>query len=135
MVGKNKKNHLSLNIDKTNFVIFHTPRVEIPEPVIVKFGRKNIQRENCVKFLGVLLDANLSWKHHINELSKKVSRILGLFYKIRHYLPLKNSETTSLLSILLFCLICNYCLESYLQVACSEITFDSKENSQGHDIQ
>ena len=38
-------NHLSLNIDKTNFVIF-----QIPEPVIVKFGRKKIQRENCVKF-------------------------------------------------------------------------------------
>ena len=53
-------NRLSLNIDKTNFVIFHPPRVKIPEPVTVKFGRKKIERENCVKFLGILLDANLS---------------------------------------------------------------------------
>ena len=75
------KNHLSLNIDKTNFVIFHPPHVKIPEPVIVKFGRK--------KFLGILLDANLSWKHHIDELSKKLSGTLGLFYKIRHYVPLE----------------------------------------------
>ena len=82
-------NRLSLNIDKTNFVIFHHPRIKIPEPVIVKFGRKKIQRENCVKFLGVLLDANLSWKYHINELLKKLSRTLGLFYKIRYYLPLE----------------------------------------------
>ena len=82
-------NHLSLSIDKTKFVIFHPPRIKIPKPVIVKFGRKKIQRENCVKFLGVLLDANLSWKYHINELLKKLSRTLGLFYKIRYYVPLE----------------------------------------------
>ena len=76
-----------LNIDKTNFVVFHPPRVKIPEPVIVKFGRKKIQRENRVKFSGILFDATLSWKHHINELSKKLSRTLGLFFKIRRYVP------------------------------------------------
>ena len=69
-------------------MIFH-PRVKIPEPVIVKFERKKIQRENCVKFWGIFLDANMSWKHHINELSKKLSRTLGLFYKIRYYVPLE----------------------------------------------
>ena len=82
-------NRLSLNINKTNFVIFHPPRIKILEPVIVKFGRKKIQREICVKFLGILLDANLSWKYHINELLKKLSRTLGLFYKIRYYVPLE----------------------------------------------
>ena len=70
-------------------MIFHPPRVKIPEPVIVKFESKKIQRENCVKFLGILLDANLSCKHYINELSKKLSRTLGLFYNIRHYAPLE----------------------------------------------
>ena len=34
-------NRLSLNIDKTNFVAFHPPSIKIPEPVIVRFGRKN----------------------------------------------------------------------------------------------
>ena len=86
MVGANR---LSLNIDKTNFVIFHPPRIKIPELVIVKFGREKIQRENCVKFLGVLLDANLGWKHHIHELLKKLSRTLGFFYKIRYYVLLE----------------------------------------------
>ena len=83
-------NRFSLNIDRTNFVIFHHPRVNIPEPDIVKFGIKKFQREHCVKFLGVLLDTNLSWKHHINELSKKLSRTLGLFYKIRACVPLEQ---------------------------------------------
>ena len=56
-------NHLALNIDKTNFVIFHSPQKKITEPVILKIGKKKIRNENCVKFLGVLLDSGLSWKH------------------------------------------------------------------------
>ena len=56
---------------------------------MIRFGRKKIQRENYVKFLGILLDANLSWKYHINELSKKLSRTVGIFYKIRHLVPLE----------------------------------------------
>ena len=80
-------NCLALNIDETNFVIFHSPSIKLPEPVIIRFCRKKIQRENCVKFLSVLLDCNLSWKYHINELSKKLSRTIGIFYKIRHFVP------------------------------------------------
>ena len=57
--------------------------------MIDKKIEKKIQRENCVKFLGVLLDANMSWKYHINELLKKLSGTLGLFYKIRYYVPLE----------------------------------------------
>ena len=120
-------------------MIFHPPRVKIPEPFIVKFGRKKIQCENCVKFLGVLLDANLCWKHHINELSKKLSRTLGLFYKIKHYVPL---EILKQLYYSLFYSLVSYEItvwgltyKSLVQVTCSEINCDSKENSQGHDIQ
>ena len=43
-----------------------------------------------MKFLGVLLDSSLSWKPHITELSKKLSRTVGLFYEIRHYAPLET---------------------------------------------
>ena len=39
-------NCLSLNIDKTNFVIFHPPCVKIPESVIVKLGRKRLSVKN-----------------------------------------------------------------------------------------
>ena len=86
-------NRLALDIDKTNFVIFHPPRIKLPEPVIIRFCRKKIQRENCVKFLGVLLHCNLSWKYHINEFSKKLSRTIGIFYKIRHFVPCEILKT------------------------------------------
>ena len=34
-------NHLALNIDKTNFVIFHSPQKKIVGPVILKIGKKD----------------------------------------------------------------------------------------------
>ena len=68
-------NRLALNIDKTDFVIFHSPHVKIPELIVIRFCRKKIQRENCVKFLGILLDSNLSWKYHINELLNSLEQL------------------------------------------------------------
>ena len=53
----------------------------------IKYGRKRVSQETCVKFLGVLLDSTLSWTPHLTELSKKLSlsRTVGLLYKIRHF--------------------------------------------------
>ena len=53
-------NHLALNIDKSNIVIFHSLQKKIVDHVVLKIGKKNIGNENCVKFLGVLLDSRLS---------------------------------------------------------------------------
>ena len=39
-------------------------------------------------FLGLLLDEHLSWKYHLSELSKKLARICGMFFKIRNLHPL-----------------------------------------------
>ena len=42
-----------------------------------------IERENVTKFLGVLIDENLSWKQHINNVSTKISKSIGILYKSR----------------------------------------------------
>ena len=89
-----ESNRLVLNIDKTNFVLFHSSGKKLTEFITIKIEKKKIRQENHVCFLGVLLDSTLSWKTHIAELSKKLSRAIGLFYKIRHYAPL---ETLTLL--------------------------------------
>ena len=128
-------NCLALNIDKTNFVIFHSPRAKLPEPIVIRFCRKRIQREErkYVKFLGVLSDENLCWKYHIYELSKKLSRTIGIFYKIRHFVPYK------VLKLLYYSLfhsflsdgiaVWGFTYKSYFQKLCS-----SKENYQDDDF-
>ena len=81
-------NKWSLNIDKTNFIIFKSPQRSLPKNVSIKIGKFPIKRICYVKFLGVLLDENLSWKYHLTELSKKLARTCGMFFKVRHFLPI-----------------------------------------------
>ena len=60
----------SLNISKTNYVIFHSKVRKIDEFTGIKIGSKTIKRENYVKYLGILVDSTLTWKPHITQLSK-----------------------------------------------------------------
>ena len=80
-------NRLALNIEKTNFVLFHSSQGKLIQTIILKIGKNKIKQETHVRFLGVLLDSTLSWRYHLTELSKKLARTVGLFYKIRHYAP------------------------------------------------
>ena len=49
----------------------------------------NIMKQiNEVKHLGLYIDENLTWKSHCDFLSKKISQKLGLFKRLRTFLPL-----------------------------------------------
>ena len=80
-------NKLAVNVDKTNFIIFHSPQSTLDQTVSIKIGKEHVKQAKYVKFLGLLLDKNLNWKYHLSELSKKLSRTCGIFFKIRHLLP------------------------------------------------
>ena len=71
-------------------MIFISPVKKIIEPILIKFGRKHISRFNNVKVLGVLLDETLSWRSHLVELSRKLARSVGIFYKRGHFVPLET---------------------------------------------
>ena len=64
-------NKLALNIEKTNFVLFHSPRRKLSEFTNLKIGKQFIQKTKYVKFLGVLMDEHLTWKYHTTELCKE----------------------------------------------------------------
>ena len=61
---------------------------KLPEHILIKFGMNSVTRSRYIKFLGVLMDEHLSWKFRISELTKKLSRMYGIFSEIRHVLPL-----------------------------------------------
>ena len=89
---------LSLNVLKTCYMIF-TPRNKIIEYIDVQIYGANIQRVFVTKFIGVQIDADLSWKHYIDHTCKTLSICVGKAYKDRQKLaksPLINlyySET------------------------------------------
>ena len=49
-----------------------------------------IKREHSVKFLGVIIDENLTWKNHIEVVRNKISENIGDFYRASHLLDFKN---------------------------------------------
>ena len=50
---------------------------------------KNVALEckEFIKYLGILIDNNLTWKHHIDHITIKISRTIGLISKLRHLVP------------------------------------------------
>ena len=86
-------NKLSLNTKKPNFVLFHPyqkrasyhPNISIFDNEKNRFA--NLESKDYVKYLGVLIDKNLSWKFHIDVVATKISKIVGLIAKIRHFTP------------------------------------------------
>ena len=55
--------------------------------ITLKFNKKAISGRSAIKYLGVMLDSSLTWHSQIDLISKKLSRAIGLMYKIR---PLVN---------------------------------------------
>ena len=58
-------NKLSLNIDKTNFVVFHSPQRRIMHNMNLRISNTSIKSDTRVKYLGLILDSNLNWKAYI----------------------------------------------------------------------
>ena len=40
-----------------------------------------------MKYLGIFIDQNLTWKHHIDHVPLKIIRYIGLLSKLRHHVP------------------------------------------------
>ena len=80
-----ESNRLALSILKTNFVRFHSKRLEPYKSLNLKIDSVNIQEVYTVKYLGVTFDSNLTWKNHVNELCLKLSKTVGIFSKLRYY--------------------------------------------------
>ena len=60
-------NRLSLNVGKTEFMIFRPPRKSIIDRVVLTLNRTKIYESTKIKYLGIILDFRLTWKEHIEE--------------------------------------------------------------------
>ena len=78
-------NKLSLNIDKTHYMLFSNSLQVIPNDIII--NDINLKQVDSTKFLGLHIDSDLSWKTHINFLCKILSRNTGILNKLKHFFP------------------------------------------------
>ena len=80
-------NGLSLNLKKTNYMIFSNSQIhEMPfKPRICNYY---LERKQSSRFLGVIINEQLTWNEHILAIKAKMSRYVGILYKLKSILPM-----------------------------------------------
>ena len=95
----------ALNIEKTSFVIFHPPQGKVTFNFNITLNGKQLQQDSCIKYLGILIDANLSWKPQIACIIKKIKRSGGILSRLRHIDILTNPYCSLIHPILIYGII------------------------------
>ena len=86
-----RSNKLSVNIKKTNYVVFKSAQKKASSDLPLSFNSQILNEKNSVKFLGVYIDNySLTWKLHINHVCKKMSKSIGVIFRSRFFLTEKT---------------------------------------------
>ena len=85
-----RANKLSLNVQKTYYMVFHRAKIKIDNDVNITMNSDCLKRTNILKYLCVIIDHKLNWTQHIAHVKNKVSRGIGIMYRARSYFT-KNS--------------------------------------------
>ena len=99
-------NKLSLNIDKTNFMLFCRKNVSNVN-IEIKINGICIKKVEHAKFLGVIIDHKLNWDHHIKYIKQKVAKGIGIIIKARKTF---NKETLTTLYHTMILPYLSYCI-------------------------
>ena len=104
-------NRLSVNLKKTKFLVFTSKqraRHLQNLPRTFSFSNNSINRSDTIKFLGIKIDEHLKWDNHIEDITRKIAKSVGVLYRARHYLD------TDHLKGLYYCFIYPYVSSSAL---------------------
>ena len=129
-------NKLSLNIEKTKYMIFHYKQRNLSSQSLnISIQGITIEKVADFCFLGLTLNENLNWQSHIHKISNKISRTLGVMNRMKHFLPVDILRTlyNSLIlphlnySIIVWGFECQRIMK--LQKKCVRVICGSKYNS------
>ena len=67
-------------------MVFHTTQRRVNYPTL-KLNNVNIERVSQFNFLGVILASSLKWHKHVAHVSLKISRVIGVLYRLKHIFP------------------------------------------------
>lgn len=81
-------NKLSLNTNKTNFIIFSNRKID--QSVKITIDNVQLEQVHDVKFLGVIIDHKLCWQSHVAHVKSKIYKSLGILQKVKYMLCPKS---------------------------------------------
>ena len=82
-------NKLSLNISKTNVLLFNIRNKNININMDLNINNIKVKQVSEIKFLGVIIDCKLNWKLQLNYVSSKLSRTIAILHKVKNKLNMK----------------------------------------------
>ena len=100
-----KANMLSLNVNKT-FAVSFTNREPGDCFHMLFFDGEQVQFNTSGKFLGLIIDSSLNFRDHISMIYNKISKTIGIFYRLKQIVPdyiLLNLYYTFIYPYLLYC--------------------------------
>ena len=87
-------NKLSLNVNKTKYMIFHNYQRDIKSCIPdVRINNQSIERVSEFNLLGLTIDEHLNWNAHIQKISNKIDKSIGVMNRLKRYLPLSILRT------------------------------------------
>ena len=94
-------NMLTLNVKKSNFLLIGSSRrLKSCQQIKLVVQGKQIKQSNTTKYLGVIINENMTWSDHVKALSSKVNQRIGILKQVRHILP-QNELVTLYRAIIL----------------------------------
>ena len=84
-------NKIKINYDKSKFIIFsYGKKYNLDK---LKFGSNFISSTSDTKFLGIIVDNHLNFRAHINSICTKVSKVIGMLFRLNDILPTNALKT------------------------------------------
>ena len=84
-----KINKLSLNIKKSNFIIFSGKKVYNKDLSKIEIESIQMPQVASTRFLGIIIDESLSWREQIFDVCRKVSKSIGIIRRVRNLISKK----------------------------------------------
>ena len=84
---------LTLNVAKSKFMIIgSSQRLKSVGKFSLQICDEFLDKTDCYKYLGVIINETLPWGDHVYYISTKINQRLGILRRIRHLLPIHTRE-------------------------------------------
>ena len=80
-------NKLSVNLKKTNFMLFKMKNKKYVMNNKIQINNTEIMSVEKTKFLGVIINENLTWNDHVMLIKQKIAKSIGVISRVRYCMP------------------------------------------------
>ena len=74
-------NHMSFNVSKCKYMVISRRRAHQLTLSTLSLNGVDLERVSVFKYLGVWLSSDLSWTHHVDQITLRASKHLGIVYR------------------------------------------------------